>query len=83
MLHIIFVLEKMVTARPVRFMIIFYFLLILPAPKFNPDSFMRHDQLGYIGPDRAYAAGINLPVPVGMFMPQIPQPFHTQPMPGE
>jgi len=49
-------------------------------PRFNPDSFVRHDQLGYIGPDRAYAAGMNLPVPVGMFMPPMPQPFHNQPI---
>ncbi len=48
------------------------------APKFNPESFVRHDQMGYIGHDRAYAAGINLPVPVGMFMPPMPQPFHAQ-----
>lgn len=46
------------------------------APRFSPDSFVRHDQLGYIGPDRAYAAGMSLPVPVGMFMPPVPQSFH-------
>ena len=39
------------------------------------DTFLRHDQMSYIGPDRAYAAGIHLPVPVGMFMPPVPQPF--------
>jgi regulator of nonsense transcripts 1 len=48
------------------------------APRFNPDSFVRHDQLGCIGPDCRFAAGMNLPVPVGMFMPPMPQPFHAQ-----
>ena len=38
---------------------------------------MRHDQLGFIGSDRAYAAGMNLPVPVGMFMPQMPPQFQN------
>ena len=49
-------------------------------PKLHPDSFVRHDQLGYIGHDRAFSAGgMNLPVPVGMFLPQqFPGP---QPMP--
>jgi len=46
-----------------------------PVPRFHPESFVRHDQLGYIGPERAYAAGINLPVPVGMFMPPMPHAF--------
>lgn len=50
-------------------------------PKIHPDSFMRHDQLGYIGPDRAFSTGMNLPVPVGMFLPPMPQAFNTpQPM---
>lgn len=43
-----------------------------------------HDQLGFIGPDRNYTAGLNLPVPVGMFMPPpMTQPFHPPqpPMP--
>ena len=53
-------------------------ILLFSVPKFNPDSFVRHDQLGYIGPDRAYSAGINLPVPVSMFMPPVPQAFHAQ-----
>ncbi|XP_064607811.1 regulator of nonsense transcripts 1-like [Liolophura sinensis] len=39
-----------------------------------------HDQLGFIGPDRGFASGLNLPVPVGMFMPPLQQPFPTQPM---
>ncbi len=46
-------------------------------PRFNPDSFVRHDQLGFIGADRAYAASMNLPVPVGMFMPQMPPQFQN------
>lgn len=50
-------------------------------PKLHPDSFIRHDQLGYIGHDRAFSAGINLPVPVGMFMPQMQQPFAGGPQP--
>ena len=50
--------------------------MFVSAPRFSPDSFVRHDQLGYIGPDRAYAAGMSLPVPVGMFMPPVPQTFH-------
>ena len=51
--------------------------ILLSAPRFNPDSFVRHDQLGFIGPDRAYTAGMNLPVPVGMFMPQMPPQFQN------
>ncbi|XP_013391305.1 regulator of nonsense transcripts 1 [Lingula anatina] len=38
-----------------------------------------HDQLGYIGPERAYTA--SLPVPVGMFIPPM-QPAYQQQMLG-
>ena len=41
-----------------------------------------HDQLSYIGPERAYqGAALNLPVPVNLFLPPVPQPFQPQPMP--
>jgi len=32
------------------------------------DSFQRHDQMGFIGPERMYAAGISLPVPMNYIM---------------
>lgn len=41
-----------------------------------------HDQLSYIGPERQYTGpALNIPVPVNMFMPPMPQPFNGQPMP--
>ncbi|XP_046350559.1 regulator of nonsense transcripts 1-like [Haliotis rufescens] len=41
-----------------------------------------HDQLSFIGPERAYTgAALSLPVPVNMFLPQVPQHFQAQPMP--
>ncbi len=41
-----------------------------------------HDQLSFIGPERAYTgAALSLPVPVNMFLPQMPQHFQAQPMP--
>ena len=52
---------------------------------FQRDAFLRssHDQIGYISAERAHTAGINLPVPVGMFMPpSLPVPFYGQPHPG-
>lgn len=59
-------------------------MVIVEGPKFNPESYVR-DQLGYIGPDRGFAAGMNLPVPVGMFMPApMNSPYHhQQPMTGK
>ncbi|KAJ8304424.1 hypothetical protein KUTeg_018007 [Tegillarca granosa] len=37
-----------------------------------------HDQLSFIGPERAYTGpALNLPMPVNMFIPQIPQ-YNTQ-----
>ncbi|WAR01019.1 RENT1-like protein [Mya arenaria] len=42
-----------------------------------------HDQLGFIGPERAYTGpAMNMPVPVNMFISPMPQPFHPpqQPM---
>lgn len=42
-----------------------------------------HDQLNFIGPERAYTRqALSLPVPVNMFLQQVPQPFlnpHLQP----
>lgn len=40
-----------------------------------------HDQMSYIGPERAYAGpAVNLPVPVNMFIPPaMPQNFNGQP----
>ena len=40
-----------------------------------------HDQMSYIGPERAYAGpAVNLPVPVNMFIPPaMPQTFNGQP----
>ena len=38
---------------------------------------MRHDQLGYIAPDRLFGTNMNLPVPVGMFLPPMPQTFNA------
>jgi hypothetical protein len=40
-----------------------------------------HDQMSYIGPERAYAGpAVNLPVPVNMFIPPaMPQTFNWQP----
>ena len=52
---------------------------------FQRDAFLRssHDQIGYISAERAHTAGINLPVPVGMFMPpSLPVPFYGQPHPA-
>ena len=37
--------------------------------KFDPNSFVRHDHMGYISHERNMQAGLNLPVPVGVFMP--------------
>ena len=47
--------------------------------KFDPNSFVRHDQLGYIGHERGAGGGgfpaataanmAGIPVPVGVFMP--------------
>lgn len=38
-----------------------------------------HDQLGYIGPERAYTGqAMNIPVPVNMFISPMPGPFHPQ-----
>ncbi|XP_050403734.1 regulator of nonsense transcripts 1 [Patella vulgata] len=40
-----------------------------------------HDQLSFIGPERAYSrANMNLPVPVNMFLPPVPQPYQQQPL---
>ncbi|KAH3839137.1 regulator of nonsense transcripts 1-like [Dreissena polymorpha] len=42
-----------------------------------------HDQLGFIGPERAYTGpAMNMPVPVNMFISPMPQAFHPvqQPM---
>lgn len=46
----------------------------------HPDSYMRHDQMGFINPD-PYAASMNLAVPVGMFMqpPLMQQAFNGMP----
>ena len=52
---------------------------------FQREAFLRssHDQIGYISAERAHTAGMNLPVPVGMFItPQLPMPFFGQPHPG-
>ncbi|KAK7481622.1 hypothetical protein BaRGS_00027138 [Batillaria attramentaria] len=39
-----------------------------------------HDQVNFIGPERAYTrTAMNLPVPVNMFLPPVPQPFAHQP----
>ena len=60
--------------------------------KFDPNSFVRHDQLGFIGHERNLAAaaaaagpgGVGLgnmagvPVPVNMFMPPPMQHYHHQ-----
>lgn len=49
--------------------------------KFDPNSFVRHDQLGFIGHERGFHAGnvAGIPVPVGVFMPQMPHyPSHMQ-----
>lgn len=41
-----------------------------------------HDQLNFIGPERAYSRqALNLPVPINMFLPQVPQPFLNQHLP--
>lgn len=37
-----------------------------------------HDQLSYIASERTFANALNLPVPVSMFMPQIPTHFSNQ-----
>ena len=53
---------------------------------FQRDAFLRssHDQIGYISAERAQTAGINLPVPVGMFIPpSLPMPFYGQPNYGQ
>lgn len=50
-------------------------------PFYGRDPYMRaHDQMGYIPQDRGayHAAAMNLPVPIGMFMPQVP--FQQPPM---
>ncbi|OWF39025.1 Regulator of nonsense transcripts 1 [Mizuhopecten yessoensis] len=45
----------------------------------EPAVVRHHDQLSYIGPERAYTGpALNLPVPVNMFIPPMPQPFNTQ-----
>lgn len=40
-----------------------------------------HDQMGFIPQDRGayHTAAMNLPVPIGMFMPQPPVPAFQQP----
>ena len=53
---------------------------------FQRDAFLRssHDQIGYISAERAQTAGMNLPVPVGMFIPpSLPMPFYGQPGYGQ
>lgn len=41
-----------------------------------------HDQLGFIGPERAYTGpAMNMPVPVNMFISPMAQPFHPQQQP--
>ena len=51
-------------------------------PKFNPESFVRHDPMGYIAPDRSFNIGANLPVPVNMFMPPVLPPYNMPPVQG-
>lgn len=46
----------------------------------EPAVVRHHDQLSYIGPERAYTGpALNLPVPVNMFIPPMAQPFNGQP----
>lgn len=54
-------------------------LFVMTGPKFHPDSFVRHDQMGFISTEHAFAASMNLPVPVGMFMPPMMQPYPGMP----
>ena len=50
---------------------------------YGRDPFMRatHDQMGFIPQDRGayHTAAMNLPVPIGMFMPPPPVPAFQQP----
>ena len=50
--------------------------------KFDPNSYMRHDQLGFIGHERGGFHSNNIagfPVPVGVFMPPMQAyPPHMQ-----
>ena len=56
-------------------------------PNYGGDSFVRHDQLGFIaqGPERGFGAGmgVNLPVPMGMLSGwRMPPPNYTPQMNG-
>ena len=55
---------------------------VISGPKFNPESFVRHDPMGYIAPDRTFNISTNLPVPVNMFMPPVIPSYGMAPLQG-
>lgn len=60
-----------------------FFVLCFEGVGYREPVVRTHDQLGFIGPERAYTGpGMNMPIPVNMFISPMPQPFHPpqQPM---